>query len=205
MKVSTYQGMHLSARPIRHSSSNNDRCNSFELPAEIYLKLENLQPIDSFKIGGAANAIAHLSLGQRRHGLRHRVVRACEGAGVQAFCDGGRHRGAFGRLSVGGHSSGHYRSRARLGSVHDQRSLISLRRGRLGSRSPVSACCHHPAARHRSQPPIRVPGTPGLGDTMGYGDTILNWVPGSGDTRVPGFPWSGKKRPLDVLFSSFSV
>ena len=30
-------------------------------PAEIYLKLENLQPIGSFKIRGAANAIAHLS------------------------------------------------------------------------------------------------------------------------------------------------
>jgi threonine dehydratase len=30
-------------------------------PAEIYLKLENLQPIGSFKIRGAMNAIAHLS------------------------------------------------------------------------------------------------------------------------------------------------
>jgi threonine dehydratase len=30
-------------------------------PAEIYLKLENLQPIGSFKIRGAANAIFHLS------------------------------------------------------------------------------------------------------------------------------------------------
>lgn len=29
-------------------------------PAEIYLKLENLQPIGSFKIRGASNAIAHL-------------------------------------------------------------------------------------------------------------------------------------------------
>ena len=31
-------------------------------PAEIYLKLENLQPIGSFKIRGAANAMAQLSL-----------------------------------------------------------------------------------------------------------------------------------------------
>ena len=31
-----------------------------DAPAEIYLKLENLQPIGSFKIRGATNAIAHL-------------------------------------------------------------------------------------------------------------------------------------------------
>lgn len=34
---------------------------STSAPAEIYLKLENLQPIGSFKIRGAANAIARLS------------------------------------------------------------------------------------------------------------------------------------------------
>jgi threonine dehydratase len=33
---------------------------NFDAPAEIYLKLENLQPIGSFKIRGAANAIARL-------------------------------------------------------------------------------------------------------------------------------------------------
>src|SRR5215813_2088847 len=37
------------------------RLNLLDSPAEIYLKLENLQPIGSFKIRGAANAIAHLS------------------------------------------------------------------------------------------------------------------------------------------------
>lgn len=36
------------------------RLNAREAPAEIYLKLENLQPIGSFKIRGATNAIAHL-------------------------------------------------------------------------------------------------------------------------------------------------
>jgi threonine dehydratase len=36
------------------------RLNAPEAPSEIYLKLENLQPIGSFKIRGAANAIAHL-------------------------------------------------------------------------------------------------------------------------------------------------
>src|SRR5213078_771803 len=32
-----------------------------EAPAEIYLKLENLQPIGSFKIRGAANAMGHIT------------------------------------------------------------------------------------------------------------------------------------------------
>ncbi|HEY9502894.1 MAG TPA: threonine/serine dehydratase, partial [Pyrinomonadaceae bacterium] len=37
------------------------RLNLDDAPAEIYLKLENLQPIGSFKIRGAANAMARLS------------------------------------------------------------------------------------------------------------------------------------------------
>jgi threonine dehydratase len=37
------------------------RCDVPQSPATIYLKLENLQPIGSFKIRGAANAVAHLS------------------------------------------------------------------------------------------------------------------------------------------------
>jgi threonine dehydratase len=45
------------------------RLNGFDLPAEIYLKLENLQPIGSFKIRGAANAMAHLSPAQLQHGV----------------------------------------------------------------------------------------------------------------------------------------
>src|SRR5262245_43650846 len=40
-----------------------------DAPAEIYLKLENLQPIGSFKIRGAANAIAHMPLDQVRRGV----------------------------------------------------------------------------------------------------------------------------------------
>src|SRR5690349_12462511 len=36
------------------------RLNLRESPAEIYLKLENLQPIGSFKIRGAANAMRRL-------------------------------------------------------------------------------------------------------------------------------------------------
>ena len=38
-------------------------------PAEIYLKLENLQPIGSFKIRGAANAIARLSADKLERGV----------------------------------------------------------------------------------------------------------------------------------------
>lgn len=37
------------------------KLNFREAPAEIYLKLENLQPIGSFKIRGATNAMAHMS------------------------------------------------------------------------------------------------------------------------------------------------
>ena len=37
------------------------RLNVLDAPAQIYLKLENLQPIGSFKIRGAANAMAHMS------------------------------------------------------------------------------------------------------------------------------------------------
>jgi threonine dehydratase len=40
-----------------------------DAPAEIYLKLENLQPIGSFKIRGAANAIAHMPPDQVRRGV----------------------------------------------------------------------------------------------------------------------------------------
>ena len=45
------------------------RFNVPDAPAEIYLKLENLQPIGSFKIRGAANAIARLSPQQLERGV----------------------------------------------------------------------------------------------------------------------------------------
>jgi threonine dehydratase len=45
------------------------RLNSLDTAAEIYLKLENLQPIGSFKIRGAANAIAGLSPEQLERGV----------------------------------------------------------------------------------------------------------------------------------------
>lgn len=45
------------------------RLNVDDAPAEIYLKLENLQPIGSFKIRGAANAIARLSPAELERGV----------------------------------------------------------------------------------------------------------------------------------------
>jgi threonine dehydratase len=45
------------------------RLNGIDMPAEIYFKLENLQPIGSFKIRGAANAMAHLSPAQLQRGV----------------------------------------------------------------------------------------------------------------------------------------
>jgi threonine dehydratase len=37
------------------------RLNLRDAPAEIFLKLENLQPIGSFKIRGAKNAMGHIA------------------------------------------------------------------------------------------------------------------------------------------------
>src|SRR5713101_3356987 len=45
------------------------RLNCSDAPVEIYLKLENLQPIGSFKIRGAANAMAHLPQDQLQRGV----------------------------------------------------------------------------------------------------------------------------------------
>ena len=45
------------------------RFNFSDAASEIYLKLENLQPIGSFKIRGAANAIAHLQPEQLERGV----------------------------------------------------------------------------------------------------------------------------------------
>src|SRR6476646_5525259 len=45
------------------------RLNVDTAPAEIYLKLENLQPIGSFKLRGAANAMAHLTPSELKRGV----------------------------------------------------------------------------------------------------------------------------------------
>ena len=45
------------------------RLNVLDATAAIYLKLENLQPIGSFKIRGAANAMAHTPAADLRRGV----------------------------------------------------------------------------------------------------------------------------------------
>ena len=45
------------------------RLNVWDAPAEIYLKLENLQPIGSFKIRGAANAMSLMSRDELSRGV----------------------------------------------------------------------------------------------------------------------------------------
>src|ERR1043165_8748997 len=51
------------------------RLNVFDAPAEVYLKLENLQPIGSFRIRGASNAMARLP----RESLSEGVLTASAG------------------------------------------------------------------------------------------------------------------------------
>ena len=45
------------------------KLNCSDAPAEIYLKLENLQPIGSFKIRGASNAMAHMTTAELERGV----------------------------------------------------------------------------------------------------------------------------------------
>jgi threonine dehydratase len=65
------------------------RLNLDETPAEIYLKLENLQPIGSFKIRGAANAMARLST----HELERGVLTASAGNMAQGVAWNARQLG----------------------------------------------------------------------------------------------------------------
>src|SRR3954454_20039101 len=51
------------------------RLGVLDAPAEIYLKLENLQPIGSFKIRGASNAMGHIA----REALSEGVLTASAG------------------------------------------------------------------------------------------------------------------------------
>jgi threonine dehydratase len=58
---------------------------NFDGPAEIYLKLENLQPIGSFKIRGAYNAVRLLPEEQRRRGVwTVSAGNAAQGVGLAA-------------------------------------------------------------------------------------------------------------------------
>ena len=65
------------------------RLNVYEAPAKIWLKLENLQPIGSFKIRGAANAMANIPPPQLARG----VVTASAGNMAQGVAWCARERG----------------------------------------------------------------------------------------------------------------
>src|SRR3954463_12687012 len=65
------------------------RLNVSDAPAEIYLKLENLQPIGSFKIRGASNAMGRLS----REALSGGVLTASAGNMAQGVAFAARDLG----------------------------------------------------------------------------------------------------------------
>jgi threonine dehydratase len=60
------------ARPVVYEAAIRTplvKLNVLDLPADIYLKLENLQPIGSFKIRGAANAMSLMSRAELEKGV----------------------------------------------------------------------------------------------------------------------------------------
>ena len=71
-----------------------------DAPAEIYLKLENLQPINSFKTRGATNAIMTASAGERAKGL----VTASAGNMAQGVAWAARELGVPATIAVPEHA-----------------------------------------------------------------------------------------------------
>jgi threonine dehydratase len=79
-----------------------------EAPAEIYLKLENLQPIGSFKIRGASNAMGLLA----REVLAEGVLTASAGNMAQGVAWRARELGVPCTSSVSAGASSRFRSRS---------------------------------------------------------------------------------------------
>jgi threonine dehydratase len=71
-----------------------------EAPAEIYLKLENLQPVNSFKIRGATNAVMLASARERANGL----VTASAGNMAQGVAWAARELGVPATIAVPEHA-----------------------------------------------------------------------------------------------------
>ena len=71
-----------------------------DAPAEIYLKLENLQPVNSFKIRGATNAVLLASPAQRARGL----VTASAGNMAQGVAWAARELGLPATIAVPDHA-----------------------------------------------------------------------------------------------------
>jgi len=70
--------------PLQHASRLSRR-----LGNEVYLKREDLQPIFSFKLRGAYNRMAHLTVGERERG----VITASAGNHAQGVAFSGQHLG----------------------------------------------------------------------------------------------------------------
>ena len=115
------------------------RLNGFDMPAEIYLKLENLQPIGSFKIRGAANAMAHLSPAQLRAWRADGVSREHgTGRGLASARAGHPLHGRGARYCTGNQAPGHRPTRRAC----DQGSLRALVADVSGSRLSRCRCAH---------------------------------------------------------------
>ncbi len=122
-------------------------------PAEIWLKLENLQPIGSFKIRGAANAMAHIPPAELARGVADRIGRQ-HGAGRRLV--------RAQRVAFPARSSRRTRRRSRslsaierLGGARHPGALRALVADIPGPRLPGRRCHVHPrvrrSARHGGQ------------------------------------------------------
>src|SRR5439155_1008293 len=67
--LSAILAMRIVRPPFQYISVLLGLLNADDAPAEIFLKLENLQPTGSFKVRGAGNSIALLTPEQRSHGV----------------------------------------------------------------------------------------------------------------------------------------
>ena len=105
-----------------------------DAPAEIYLKLENLQPINSFKIRGATNAVMLAPASARARGL----VTASAGNMAQGVAWTARELGIPATIVVPDHAP---RGQAR--------------RDRAPGRPGAEGSVRRLVARHRHQPPRR--------------------------------------------------
>ena len=105
------------------------RLRTEDAPAEIYLKLENLQPISSFKIRGATNAVLLAPPGGRAEGL----VTASAGNMAQGVAWAARTLGVPATIAVPEHAP-----EAKLAAIARLGGRVRLRLGRV--RAWRSAC-----------------------------------------------------------------
>ena len=107
------------------------RLNVDDAPAEIYLKLENLQPINAYKLRGAANAVALLSDAERKRG----VWTISAGNAGQGVAYAARKAGV---LIVTSSFGWRYSPRLRMCDFRGLESLMTITRGRLCLKSFIA-------------------------------------------------------------------